>query len=69
MEQGSSQINQQTGSETQELTNIYVKRNKNTRGRKRHTNRRTSRLTVDTRTQRVKQKMKNEAPYVRLLLK
>ena len=32
-------------------------------------NRRTSRLTVDTRTQRVKQKMKNEAPYVLLLLK
>ena len=33
------------------------------------TNRCTSRLTVDTRTQRVKQKMKNEAPYVLLSLK
>ena len=33
------------------------------------TNRRTSRLTVDTRTQGVKQKMKNESLYVQLLLK
>ena len=33
------------------------------------TNRCTSRLTVDTRRQRVKQIMKNEAPYVLLLLK
>ena len=32
-------------------------------------NRHTSRLTVDTRTQRVKQKLKNEVPYVLLLLK
>ena len=30
------------------------------------TNRRISRLTVDTRTERVKQKMKNGAPYVLL---
>ena len=33
------------------------------------TNRRSSRLTVDTCTERIKQKMKNEAPYVLLLLK
>ena len=57
-----------TYSETQKLTNIQVeiilKEEKYTL-----TNRRTSRLNVDTRKQRVKPKMKNEAPYVLLLLK
>ena len=57
-----------TYSETQKLTNIQVeiilKEEKYTL-----TNRRTSRLNVDTRKQRVKPKMKNESPYVLLLLK
>ena len=39
---------------------------KYTRGRKRH--RRKSLLAVDTSTQRVKQKIKNEAPYVLFVL-
>ena len=45
--------------------------NKHKKGKYILTNRRTSRLTVDTRRERerVKQKMKNEAPYVLLLLK
>ena len=39
---------------------------KHTKGTKRHTDRRTSRLTVDTCTERVN---KNEVPYVLLLMK
>ena len=57
------QTNKHTYSETQKLTNIlkdekYIL-----------TRRRTNRLIADTRTQRVKQKMKNGAPYVLLSLK
>ena len=61
------QTNKQKGSETQKLTNIQVesilKEEKYML-----TNRHTSRLTVDTLTEIVKQKNKNEAPSVLLLL-
>ena len=59
------QTNKQTNtySKTQKFTNI-LKEEKYIL-----THRRKNRLIADTRTQRVKQKMKNEAPYVLLSLK
>ena len=45
-----------------ETNKNLCKKDKNTKGRKTHNYRRTSRLTVDTGTERVRQKMKNEAP-------
>ena len=55
-------------SEAQELTNIQIE---NILKEEKYilTNRRTSRLTVETSTQRVKEKMKKGAPYVLLLFK
>ena len=60
------QTNKQTYSVIQKLTNIQIKRILKEQ-KYLLTNRRTSRITVDTGTQRVKQKIKNEAPYVLLL--
>ena len=57
------QTNKHTYSKTQKFTNI-LKEEKYIL-----THRRTNRLIADTRTHRVKQKMKNEAPYVLLSLK
>ena len=60
------QTNKQSYSVIQKLTNIQIKRILKEQ-KYLLTNRRTSRITVDTGTQRVKQKIKNEAPYVLLL--
>ena len=60
------QTNKQTNKQTQRQKNWPIFRQKNLLKKQKDilTNRRTSRLTVDKCTERVKQIMKNELPYV-----